>query len=195
MRLVGICVLKDLIICSSCIFYLSYLTGIHLLSSAEANRVDYASISDEEWKGRLTGEQYYITRQKGTERAFTGYDVLCYCKPFTLLLPVVGRCQFACAFCDSLVGHWPAFYFCPSKALLRIGSDHRIFTVGFLDIAFAILILIKGPAGSHRQHRVLFLLTTDVQYNMLYLFFFREYWNTKTPGTYHCICCDTPLFE
>ncbi|KAK6934106.1 Peptide methionine sulfoxide reductase MrsB domain [Dillenia turbinata] len=22
-----------------------------------------------------------------------------------------------------------------------------------------------------------------------------EYWNTKTPGTYHCICCDTPLFE
>lgn len=77
MRLVGICVLKDLIICSSCIFYLSYLTGIHLLSSAEANRVDYASISDEEWKGRLTGEQYYITRQKGTERAFTGYDVLC----------------------------------------------------------------------------------------------------------------------
>ncbi|KAH9779698.1 hypothetical protein WN944_014549 [Citrus x changshan-huyou] len=60
----------------------------------EANRVDYASISDEEWKRRLTGEQYYITRQKGTERAFTG-----------------------------------------------------------------------------------------------------EYWNTKTPGTYHCICCDTPLFE
>ncbi|CAK8561399.1 unnamed protein product [Lathyrus sativus] len=22
-----------------------------------------------------------------------------------------------------------------------------------------------------------------------------EYWNTKTEGTYHCICCDTPLFE
>ncbi|KAH7860837.1 hypothetical protein Vadar_018591 [Vaccinium darrowii] len=22
-----------------------------------------------------------------------------------------------------------------------------------------------------------------------------EYWNTKTPGTYPCICCDTPLFE
>lgn len=60
----------------------------------EANRVEYASLSDEEWKRRLTGEQYYITRQKGTERAFTG-----------------------------------------------------------------------------------------------------EYWNTKTPGTYHCICCDTPLFE
>ncbi|KAL5738421.1 hypothetical protein ACOSP7_031182 [Xanthoceras sorbifolium] len=56
--------------------------------------VDYASLSDEEWKKHLTAEQFYITRQKGTERAFTG-----------------------------------------------------------------------------------------------------EYWNTKTPGSYHCICCDTPLFE
>ncbi|OWM88560.1 hypothetical protein CDL15_Pgr002327 [Punica granatum] len=54
----------------------------------------YSSVSDEELKQRLTPEQYYVTRQKGTERAFTG-----------------------------------------------------------------------------------------------------EYWNTKTPGTYHCICCDTPLFE
>ncbi|KAL9232489.1 hypothetical protein vseg_007597 [Gypsophila vaccaria] len=52
------------------------------------------SLSEEEWKKRLTPEQYYICRQKGTERAFTG-----------------------------------------------------------------------------------------------------EYWNTKTRGTYHCICCDTPLFE
>ncbi|KAL5564183.1 hypothetical protein UlMin_027347 [Ulmus minor] len=63
-------------------------------SVQEAGPVDFKSLSDEEWKKRLTGEQFYITRQKGTERAFTG-----------------------------------------------------------------------------------------------------EYWNTKTPGTYHCICCDTPLFE
>ncbi|KAF9672762.1 hypothetical protein SADUNF_Sadunf11G0078000 [Salix dunnii] len=56
--------------------------------------VNYASVSDEEWKKKLTAEEFYITRQKGTERAFTG-----------------------------------------------------------------------------------------------------EYWNTKTPGTYHCTCCNTPLFE
>ncbi|KAK3129353.1 hypothetical protein QOZ80_6BG0478210 [Eleusine coracana subsp. coracana] len=54
----------------------------------------YKSLSEEEWKKRLTEQQYYVTRQKGTERAFTG-----------------------------------------------------------------------------------------------------EYWNTKTPGIYHCVCCDTPLFE
>lgn len=55
---------------------------------------DFRSLSNDEWKRRLTKEQFYVTRQKGTERAFTG-----------------------------------------------------------------------------------------------------EYWNTKTPGNYHCICCDTPLFE
>ncbi|KAM1256938.1 hypothetical protein EV1_030734 [Malus domestica] len=55
---------------------------------------DYKSVSDQEWKEKLTEEQFYVTRKKGTERAFTG-----------------------------------------------------------------------------------------------------EYWNTKTKGTYHCICCDTPLFE
>ncbi|XP_004513790.1 uncharacterized protein [Cicer arietinum] len=59
-----------------------------------SNTVAYKSLSDEEWKKRLTDEQFYVTRKKGTERAFTG-----------------------------------------------------------------------------------------------------EYWNTKTEGSYNCICCDTPLFE
>jgi len=63
-------------------------------SGQTQGKADYTSLSEEEWKKRLTKEQYYVTRQKGTERAFTG-----------------------------------------------------------------------------------------------------EYWNTKTPGIYHCVCCDTPLFE
>ncbi|CAA0815900.1 SH2 domain protein B [Striga hermonthica] len=63
-------------------------------SFQDSGSMNFRSVSDEEWRKRLTDQQYYVTRQKGTERAFTG-----------------------------------------------------------------------------------------------------EYWNTKTPGTYHCICCDTPLFE
>ncbi|XP_021726917.1 peptide methionine sulfoxide reductase B1, chloroplastic-like [Chenopodium quinoa] len=63
-------------------------------SFQETGQKDYSSLTEEDWKKRLTPEQFYICRQKGTERAFSG-----------------------------------------------------------------------------------------------------EYWRTKTPGTYHCVCCDTPLFE
>lgn len=66
----------------------------HTPSGQTQGKADYKSLSEEEWKKRLTEEQYYVTRQKGTERAFTG-----------------------------------------------------------------------------------------------------EYWNTKTPGIYQCVCCDTPLFQ
>jgi peptide-methionine (R)-S-oxide reductase len=38
-------------------------------TAAEVGRVTY---SDEEWRKRLTPEQYQVLRHKGTERAFTG---------------------------------------------------------------------------------------------------------------------------
>lgn len=39
----------------------------------QESKNDYEiKLSDEEWKNRLTAEQYYILREKGTERAGTG---------------------------------------------------------------------------------------------------------------------------
>lgn len=37
-----------------------------------SEQVDYSSISEAEWRRRLTKEQFNVARKKGTERAFTG---------------------------------------------------------------------------------------------------------------------------
>jgi peptide-methionine (R)-S-oxide reductase len=41
-------------------------------SSEKTSRIDRIMKSEEEWKKELNPEQYYVLRQKGTERAFTG---------------------------------------------------------------------------------------------------------------------------
>lgn len=81
--------------------------------------------SDEEWKGQLTSEQYYVTRQKGTEKPFSGkyYD----CK---------GKGMYQCVCCgsnlftsdskfDSGTG-WPSFGVTVSKTSVEclLDSSH-----------------------------------------------------------------------
>lgn len=37
-----------------------------------SEQTDYKTFSDEEWKKRLSQQQFYVARKKGTERPFTG---------------------------------------------------------------------------------------------------------------------------
>lgn len=79
--------------------------------------------SDEEWRNQLTEEQYYVTRQKGTERAFKNEfnnnhkDGIYYCIGCDLEL-YSSETKF-----ESGTG-WPSFYAPISETNIIIGADN-----------------------------------------------------------------------
>src|SRR5215469_5110365 len=81
--------------------------------------------TDEEWRQQLTPEQYYVTRQKGTERAFTGeyYNLhskgiyLCVCCGQELFS---SKMKF-----DSGTG-WPSFWAPIARGRVSTNKDHSL---------------------------------------------------------------------
>ncbi len=89
-------------------------------------RMEAVHKSDEEWRAQLTPEQYHVTREKGTERAFSGayHDhhepgmYRCVCCG-TALYPSDSKF-------DSGTG-WPSFWKPVDARNVRYASDSNLF--------------------------------------------------------------------
>lgn len=83
------------------------------------------NLSEEEWKKKLTPEQYRILRQKGTEAPFTGK-----------LLNEKRNGIFKCAACGAPLftsehkfesgSGWPSFYDVAKSGAIKLHDDHSL---------------------------------------------------------------------
>jgi peptide-methionine (R)-S-oxide reductase len=100
-------------------------------------------LTDEEWKARLTDGQYYILRQQGTERAFTGkynhfYEKGIYYSAATLQPLFSSDAKF-----DSGTG-WPSFFAPISSDAIMLVQDN---SDGMERIE-----VVDSKSGSHLGH-------------------------------------------
>jgi peptide-methionine (R)-S-oxide reductase len=95
------------------------------------------------WKQRLTPEQYYILRQEGTERSFTGkydhfYEKGTYYSAASLQPVFSSETKF-----NSGTG-WPSFYAPINPDAVRLVKDN---SAGMLRLA-----VVDSKSGSHLGH-------------------------------------------
>ena len=104
---------------------------------------DPKTLTEEEWRERLTEEQFHILRQAGTERAFTGkYDKF-YEKGEYMCAACGSRLFISAAKYNSGCG-WPAFTKPADEGALE---EHRDTSFGMIRTE-----VTCGNCGSHLGH-------------------------------------------
>lgn len=110
------------------------LAGIAVMTSqafstppAEAGEEDW-DLTEDEWKERLTEDEFYVLREMGTERAFTGD-----------LWDNKEEGTYVCAGCGQAVFHsdtkfksgtgWPSFYEPVEESAVGTQEDRSLFSV------------------------------------------------------------------
>ena len=110
---------------------------------AEKTTIYPMQMSDAEWKARLTDKQYYILRNKGTERAGTGkydhfYEKGTYYSAATLQPLFSSEAKF-----NSGTG-WPSFYSPINPDAVRLIKDG--------SIGMERIEVVDSKSGSHLGH-------------------------------------------
>jgi peptide-methionine (R)-S-oxide reductase len=100
-------------------------------------------LTEEEWKTRLTDTQFYILRQEGTEKAFSGkydhfYEKGTYYSAATLQPLFSSEAKF-----NSGTG-WPSFYAPITPDAVRLVKDESFGTVRWA--------VVDSKSGSHLGH-------------------------------------------
>jgi len=92
-------------------------------SASAGDLVDWQQLSDNEWRKRLTPEQYEVARKKGTERPFTGKYWNNHEKGTYKCSSCGGTLFSSAAKFDSGTG-WPSFTAPAAKKDVKVASDH-----------------------------------------------------------------------
>ncbi len=111
---------------------------------SEDTEVDYPiALSEEQWKNRLGSFEYYVLREKGTERAFTGKLDKVYTRG-TYYSAATGQPLFSSEAKFNSGTGWPSFYKPIDQDAVALIEDRSLFTRR--------VEVVDSSSGSHLGH-------------------------------------------